>query len=402
MTAGPRVAWLTAAACNYLPQVRVLARSFSTHHPDRRLTVLLTDTAPAGVDLAAEPYDVLFPHDVGIPDSWLMTHTCKELSAGAKPHAMLHMLGAGADGVVCIDPDAMVLGSMYDVEEHVAGHSLTLRPHLLTAGPRDAPLRAFVEDRVLEAGVFNGGIIGASNTPEARAFLTWWAAANSEGCRHDLAQGQHFDQRWLDLAPSFVDDLARFTDPGLNVAFWSLPGATVDDVGGELTVDGHPCRFLHFTGFVPEHPDVLVAYFDDLMSTHDVPALAPHYARYIDALHAAGRAEWRDAPYGFGLFDDGSRVPDVARHLYAALGPARARFGDPFRTGRGSFHEWVHAPVDDVAPTITREWIEAHQRNPHLRDRFPDPLGADRERFHAWTTSPDGQAARIVPYVLHA
>lgn len=402
MTARRDVRWVTAAACNYLPQVRVLARSFTAQHAGRRLFVLLTDVPPTDMDLAAEPFDVLLPRDVGIPDPWLMTHTCKQLSAAAKPHAILHLLDASGSAVVFIDPDSVVLAPMHDVEEQVAGHSLTLRPHMLTGGPRGEPLRAFVEDRVLEAGVFNGGLIGASDTPEARAFLTWWARVNADGCHHDLAQAQHFDQRWLDLAPSFVENLGRFTDPGLDVAFWSLPGATLDEVAGALAVDGYPCRFLHFTGFVPERPDVLVAYFDNLLQVDDVPAIAPHYRDYVTALREEGREHWRDATYGFGVFDDGSVVPDIARQMYAALGPERQAFGDPFRTGQGSFHAWIHEPVDQATPVISREWLATHRACVHLQQAFPDPLEGDRERFHAWTESDDAGASRVARYIIHA
>jgi hypothetical protein len=399
----PRTEWVTAAACNYLPQVRVLARSFTRHHPGRQLTVLFTDTPPAGVDLAREPYTALFPDDVGIPREWAMTHTCKELSAAAKPHLMLHALRSGADAVIFIDPDTIVLGAMNDVEQHVAAHSLTLRPHLLEAGRRDDALRAFVEDRVLEAGVFNGGLIGAADTDEAGAFLTWWADALGYGCRHDLARAQHFDQRWLDLAPSFVADLARFADPGLNVAFWSLPGARIaDDRDGSITVNGHPVRLLHFTGFVPERDDVLVAYFDEFLRVDDVPALAPLYGSYAQQLASEGRTAWRVAPYGFGHFDDGSPVPDVARRAYAEMGSARAEFGGPFRSGQGSFQAWLAAPADEGSPAISCEWMEAWARHEHLREAFPDPLGCNREAFHAWTMSQDAQESRVATYVIHS
>ncbi len=401
MSAPGTVVWVTAAACNYLPQVRVLARSFTRHHPGRRLTVLITDRRPAGVDFATEPYDVLFPHDVGLPEHWPMTHSCKELAAAAKPYLMLHALGEmSADEVIFLDPDMIVLGTMEDVDEAARQHSLTLRPHLLGPGARSDHLRAFVEDRVLQAGTYNGGLLAASASPEARRFLEWWAARHDDGCRYDLAAAQHFDQRWLELAPSLVADIGHFDDPGLNVAFWSLPGSCVDDADGMLTIDGHPIRLLHFTGFIAERPDVLVAYFEHLLRPDDVPGLAAAYRRYADDLAREGRSIWRDAPYGFGYFDDGSPVPDVARVAYRDLAGDRDAMGDPFRTGPGSFHEWLHAPVDDSRPPITREWMEAHARWPYLGEMFPDPLGADRDAFHEWTLSDRALSARVTRYII--
>ena len=149
----------------------------------------------------------------------------------------------------------------------VVGGKVTDEVDYLTADDEDrhiiaqasAMLRAdgsFVEDRVLEAGVYNGGLIGATRCDEGRSFLAWWAQRHADGCQHDLATAQHFDQRWLELAPSFVRDVGHFNDPGLNVAFWSLPGAVLRDEGGALTIDGHAVRLLHFTGFIAEQPEI--------------------------------------------------------------------------------------------------------------------------------------------------
>lgn len=394
------VAWVTAAACNYLPQVRVLARSFTDHHPGRRMTVLITDAPPPGVDLAAEPYDVLFPDDVAIPPGWLMTHTRKALAAASKPHLMRHVLERGAGGVVFVDPDMIVLGPMTDIDTHAIRHSLGLRPHLTRPGDRTDDALAFVEDQVLMAGMFNGGLVTASGTPEAAAFLHWWASVQDQGCAHDLQRAEHFDQRWLDLAPSMVDDIGLVRDPGLDVAFWSMPGAEIILADGTLMVDRHPCRLLHFTGFIPEDPNTLVAYFGDRFRLDAVPAFVDLYRAYCDALAREGRATWRAAPYGFGTFEDGSPVPDAGRRAYAEMGAERHRFGDPFRTGRGSFHEWLAAPADDGAPPIPREWMEAHAHQPRIHGMFPDPLGEDRHRFHAWIGSAEAREARQQPYLM--
>lgn len=396
---GPDTLWVTAAACNYVPQLRVLGESFTRHHPGRRITALVTDRWPGEVDPRKEPYDVLFPGDVGLPRDWVMTHTRKELSAAAKAHLLLHALRSGQRAAIFVDPDTLVLGRMQDVEIRVRRHPLTLRPHLLGAGPRSDPLRAFVEDRVLEAGIYNGGLIGVSDTSDARAFLQWWADRQTDGCHHDLSQGEHFDQRWLDLAPSLLHGIAQFQDAGLDVAFWSLPGSTLSDADGTLRIDGDPVRLIHFTGFVAEHPDVMVAYFKDLFRTADVPTLVPHYRRYTEDLVRAGRAYWRARRYGFGHFDDQSPVSDVARRIYAGMDDAWDRFGDPFRTGPGSFHEWLTSSADTGFPVITREWIGRHARSPALRVSFPDPLGADRASFHAWTQSPEALHSRVEPYI---
>lgn len=398
MTGSSNATWVTAAACNYLPQVRVLASSFSAHHPGRRMKVLITDTPPTGVDMSAEPYDVLYSNDVGIPSSWLMTHTRKELGAAGKPGIMLHALAHGSDSVIYVDPDSIILAPMLDVEEMVARHSITVSPHLL--GPLDADdaTGRFIEDRILEAGIYNGGMIGATGREEARAFLEWWTHVLGYGCNHDLASAQHFDQRWLEMLPSFVVNWGRFTDPGLNVSFWRIPEDEL--LSGNAAIDPRTSRHIHFSGFVPERPDNLVFYFPELLTVDDVPALAPAYREYATALERAGRSEWRSVPYGFGYFEDGEPIPDVGRQVYAQMGSVRDRFGDPFRSGAGSFQEWLGSAADDGHPVITREWAERHRRSEDLRAAFPEPLGAERAAFHAWTQTDEARDSRAIPYIL--
>ncbi len=400
MTMHASATWVTAAACNYLPQVRVLATSFTAHHPGRRMTVLITDTPPPDVDMSAEPYDVLFPKDVGMAPSWLMTHTCKELSAAAKPGLLLHALAHGAEAVIFTDPDAVVLAPMPDVDEQVSRRSLTISPHFLGPVDADDATGRFIEDRVVEAGAYNGGLIGATGSDEAIAFLRWWMSMMEVGCRHRLSDAQHFDQRWLEMVPSFVVNWARFTDPGLNVSFWRIPGWESPTEDGRMSIDARACRHLHFSGFVPEYPDSMVQYFPDLLSLDQVPGLEPAYRQYGAALEREGRAVWRSAPYGFGHFEDGAPVPDAGRHVYAEMGAGRERFGDPFRSGPRSFQAYLDAPGDNGQPAITREWIEAHRRSEHLATAFPDPLGRDRAAFHAWTQTDNARQSRVTPYIL--
>ncbi len=53
----------TVVARNYLPQARVLARSFRAHHPDGRVVVLVLD-APGDGLRDDEPFEVVAPADV--------------------------------------------------------------------------------------------------------------------------------------------------------------------------------------------------------------------------------------------------------------------------------------------------------------------------------------------------
>jgi hypothetical protein len=76
-----------------------------------------------------------------------------------------------------------------------------------------------------------------SARPAARAFLSWWQNRVYEHCRHDVAHGVYYDQRWLDLAVVFFEDVYVFRDPSFNVAHWNLPERAIRIGDDTITVE---------------------------------------------------------------------------------------------------------------------------------------------------------------------
>src|SRR5204862_1714204 len=112
-----------------------------------------------------------------------------------------------------------------------------------------------------------------------------------------------------------------------------------------LPVDTQPCRFFHFSGFDPEQPSAVTRYSPRLTMGNVGPAVSlfDHYAKL---LNAAGYPQAKSWPYAYNYFDNGVRIPRVARQLYQTLS-ARKRFGDPRRTGASdSYFNWLNEPVD--------------------------------------------------------
>jgi hypothetical protein len=192
----------TIVRANYLPFARVLANSLRRHHPELPLTVLLIDEPPDDPgDL-----DVLRLEDLAIEDlrGWRFAYDAQELTVAAKPHLLAHLLERN-EAAVFLDADVEVLGSLDALLSDVREHAIVLVPHLLAAlETGDAAER---ERMLLLAGAFNGGVLGVSRREEGRRFLAWWADRMRAHCRHDVPAGMHYDQRWLDLVPSFFADV---------------------------------------------------------------------------------------------------------------------------------------------------------------------------------------------------
>lgn len=320
------LAVVTAASGNYLPMARVMAASLRREHPEVPVLLALCDR-PEGVVTSGEPFDLLRLDDLPLtaPEWFLFRHTRFEAAVAIKPFVLERALDLGFDTALYIDVDVMVFGGIWDLFAAAERHPITLVPHLLE--PLTGGDRVERELNILQSGVFNGGLLGVSESESARSFLRWWQKHLAVSCRHSVAEGMHHDQRWLDLVPSYVENVCIYDDPGVNVAHWNLPER-----------DPAACRLFHFSGYDPKSPDVLTKYSNRL-SLNDVPRARPLFAQFGDAVLSAG---WEDAqrrPYGFGSFDNGVPIPDKARALHRDLGDEAGRFGDPFCTdGVESFY----------------------------------------------------------------
>lgn len=295
MASGVPLAVATAARKNYVPFVRVLARSLAVHHADVPLFLGLSDEVEDRFDPSAEPFELLSIAELSIPDrdGFLTRYDRQEAAIAVKPYLLQSVLDLGVETVVYIDVDALVLEELSGLFEAAAAHAITLLPHLLE--PLEGPDRVDRELNILQSGVFNGGVLGVRDCAEGRRFLAWWQARLHEHCRHSIADGLHYDQRWLDLVPAYFEDVHVFRDPAVNIAHWNLPER--DPTSG---------RLFHFSGFVPDRPNMVTRYSNRLaMNDRGVPAAL--FARYHRALLDAGWDDARDWPYALSKERRGGR-----------------------------------------------------------------------------------------------
>ena len=381
----------TIVSKDYLAYARVLVQSFSRFNPNVPFFVLVVDNDVAGyLDPEREPFHLLQLDEINIPElpAFRFRYAKSQVTVAAKPYVLSHLLSRGFSSAVYFDADMLILADLDGLLDGVRRHAMAVTPHHVT--PPTGEDRVPRELEILLAGVYNAGFVGFSDTPTSRRFLTWWQARLYEYCWREPERGLHHDQRWLDLAPAFVEDIDIVCDPGCNVAYWNLPTRRLQVDGDVVTANGAPCRFFHFSGLDPEYPTRVTKYWPDMPLTQVGPAAAL-YARYAKLLEDAGHLECRTWPYVYDVFDNGVTIPDIAREIYTELGGEAARFGDPIRTEPPeSYYRWLISPVWDgaaPAPAVARLWHLIYERRPDLRVAFPDHLGPDRAAFLAWTAS---------------
>ncbi len=171
-----------------------------------------------------------------------------------------------------------------------------LAPHL--SSPRTGPDAIDVERMILNAGIYNVGVLGVARRPQARAMLDWWAQRTEHDCALAIERGVHYEQRWLTLAPALFDGVHVDRDPGTCIGHWSIPDTRVELVDGVPHADGRPIVALRFSGFDGDRPDEYSRYAPRLASVDrgDLDKLVDDYA---DRLVRAGHAD-RCTEYAYG------------------------------------------------------------------------------------------------------
>lgn len=377
----------TIIAKNYLPYARVLARSHAEHHPGFRCHVLVIDETEGYVDAAREPFELLTIPDIGLDefDEMRGTYDILELSTAVKPWLLRHMLDRHDEGsgVAYLDPDIQMHGRLVDVESALRTHPMVLTPHLTGPMPRDGKKPS--ETDILIAGVYNLGFIALGNDPETDAFLSWWSERLLTDCHNAPDKGLFVDQRWVDFLPGLVPHLTILRDPAYNVAYWNLPHRDLrwDAVRG-YTVDGHPLRFFHFSGYDPEVPYRLSKH-QDRISLAENPALQRICDAYGGALLAAGWEASRDLPYEHDRLPSGLKLSRRMRTLYReGLEADEVPHSIFTPAGEAEFLAWLNEPAPE-APQVTRYLYDVWRNRLDVQRAYPyldDPEIADS--FLGW------------------
>ena len=346
----------TIVSRNYAAQAATLMESLAQNEPKARRVVVATDGPIPHLERLA---DVIPAEAFDIPyHAMSVYYDALELNTAVKPYVFQRFLNeAGVGSATYLDPDIVVFNPLDRVREGLARAQLVLTPHLTrpligAAMPND--------HAILKSGAYNLGFCSARAEAKTRNLVSWWAHRLEFDCRVDLANGLFTDQRWMDLAPGFVDSLDLIREPGLNLAYWNLHGRTLARTSGGWTIDGQPLDFFHFSGFDPARPDILSKHQDRIRVAKDSP-LADLLSDYAAALHRNGHETSRAIPYAHLKFPSGRAVTAAMRRRALRA----ARNGQDFSAGlTDALEAWVDAPdpettavgLPDLTRTMAQVW----------------------------------------------
>lgn len=382
-----KIGIFTIASKNYLSYVRTLMASVADMHPEYRRYLCLADRVDEIFDVSAERYEIIQADQIGIPsfDDMALRYDIMEFNTAVKPFMIRWLLeNTDLDVVIYLDPDIKVY-SRFDLleTEFEKGASVVLTPHITR--PLEDGLNPN-DYHMLQAGVFNLGFIAVRRCDEAIEFISWWGRRLSTQCAADFANNLFTDQKWCDLAPSFLDKLVVFKNLGYNVAYWNLAQRQVtQSTEGSWLVNGERLVFFHFSGVSADRKN-LVSKHQNRFSWADIASYQSLFSDYLNELIAAGWETCGKWPYAYAEVSGSFKVLPLLRQLYRETHP------QPIVLNGQELCQYLIAicnqSADEISgngkPRITRLMVFVHRLRPDLQAAFNLNSADGRNSFANW------------------
>ena len=339
----------TSITANYLPKARILAESLKQHNPDLHFHLVLCDTVPKSLQLDEEPFDSVIPiTELPIPDlqGWIYKHSRVELCTAVKGYAFLEIMSRfEAEKIFFFDPDIVVLDSISGLVYMLDTASILLTPHQ-TKPEQDR--EAIVDNEIcsLKHGIYNLGFLGVRNNNQGLEFLHWWKDRLHEYCYDDKPGGLFTDQRWIDLAPAFFEDIHIVRDPEYNVATWNLTHRKASgSLESGIMINGRPLVFFHFSGIDSGDQKIMLKKY---IGTSAV--LIDLRRWYVRECVVKGQNELGKLPFFYATYDNGETIGIHEKLLYRTRRDLQKKFPNPFSTKdiNCSYFHWYQANVPEA------------------------------------------------------
>ncbi|MEL7200038.1 MAG: glycosyltransferase [Pseudomonadota bacterium] len=403
--------WFTICARNYIAYAQTLFISLRNHHPDAHFVVFLADAPLRSEDLGqltvpidTPGFEIMAAADLGIPHFADMTvrYDVMELATAIKPDCFRHLFSrADAKRAIYLDPDIYVTSALDQVNRAFdQDEALVLTPHIR----RPFPDKAHPDDaQIMRAGVYNLGFAAMRACSDVSRLLDWWSEKLKVTGHNDLSRGQFVDQRYMDLAPAFVERTHILRHAGYNAAYWNLHDRVINHAyhkdDKHWTADGDRLAFFHFSGVVPGNRSIFSKH-QNRYERGDIGPLARLLDAYLDHLDANGQAYFSQIPYAYDHDVDGLPITNLMRSAFASRFPDGSPLSEPANTPAKFDIAWIMRAKKegDVPPLLSQAW----QARPDVQHAFSLETQAGRDQFTLWFAREGAQMFDLPSSVIDA
>ncbi|XOV91167.1 MAG: glycosyl transferase [Bacteroidota bacterium] len=325
-----KTAAFTLCSNNYLAFAISLGHSFIENNPGYDFIIGIVDKPSEFVDYSSlrSKFKILFVDEINIPqgDRMSQSYSIVEFNTSVKPFYFNHLFQElNYEKVFYLDPDILVFSSFHELEEKLEKYDILFTPHAFTPfpdmemNPNDASF--------LRHGLYNLGFLGLNG--KTTKFLEWWSNKMETYCIHSYKDGFFVDQKWMDLAPLYFENVHILNSKGLNVAVWNLHEREVNLLEGEYLINKSiPLIFYHFSGYKPNNPDEIKAVTPSLRhSFHDKSDLKILFDSYRKILMENGNEFYSNIMYAYKAdkearvdLDNKQAPRSMLRKFYSRLG----------------------------------------------------------------------------------
>ncbi|NNU16750.1 glycosyltransferase [Parvularcula sp. ZS-1/3] len=390
--------YFTICSANYMPFARTLHASLTRHQPDARFVLFLADIVPDDLDANDLPFDVVEARTLGIetfPDM-AFRYDIMEFNTAIKPFCFQKVFrDQPGSRAVYLDPDIYVTAPLTRLDEVFdEGAELILTPHAL------APLDDGYDPddrRIMQTGSYNLGFAAMAHATDTERLLGWWADHMRTRCLNALPMGIFVDQKFMDMAPAFVEQAHILRHRGYNVAYWNLHERPVARQGDQYTAGSDPLVFFHFSGVDRKNAEVFSRH-QNRYTAADIGDARELLEEYKAALASHDEDHWRRVPYAYGTHKDGRPIADFMRKVYRRVHEDALSVDEDglFTFNPTLYNHRSDTLLDHQGAEITRIMHEVWRMRTDLRTAFDLRRERDRKDFAAWYRK-DGAAQHGLP-----
>lgn len=340
----------TIVAKNYIGLATILKDAVHQHNDDVDFFIFVVDKFEKEVNL---PDGIVFAQDeLDIPDSRWRNMSFKydltEFCTAVKPFCFNYLFNKNYDKAIYFDPDINIFSSLIPIYDILDSSSVVLTPQI--AGIHTEYKGELPEYYMMQNGIFNMGFCAMKCTPAIRHFIDWWCVRLETMCFAERSMGYFTDQKWIDWLPGFLDsrELHVSRSLGMNLAPWNFFERRVIEKNGEFFVEyrgeDNPQRcdklvFLHYAGYdynCFKRGVIKRKRIESLQEYDDLQGVLAVYRDRIQGL--AGTFDmFINQTYSYATYDNGDPIEKFHRRIYNGLQLSEQY--DPFKTGKGTFHE---------------------------------------------------------------